>query len=173
MGCNWKEVRLGDICTITMGQSPKGTDCNTENIGLPLLNGPTEFGSSSPTPAQWTIDSRKQCEEFDLLFCVRGSTTGKMNWANQVYSIGRGLAAIHHKNGIAYRHFIKGLFDFYLAEILASATGSTFPNVSKDLLYNLTVLVPPLETQKQISKVLSALDDKIELNNVINDNLVA
>ena len=33
---------------------------------------------------------KKHCVEGDLLFCVRGSTTGRMNWANQSYAIGRG-----------------------------------------------------------------------------------
>lgn len=33
--------------------------------------------------------------------------------------------------------------------------------------------LPPLLTQKQIAAVLCVLDDKIELNNKINDNLAA
>ena len=38
------EVVLHKVATITMGTSPKGTTYNREGIGLPLLNGPTEFG---------------------------------------------------------------------------------------------------------------------------------
>ena len=74
-----------------MGQSPEGDDCNNEGVGEPLLNGPTEFGFYSPSPIQWTTNGKKHCVEGDLLFCVRGSTTGRMNWANQSYAIGRGL----------------------------------------------------------------------------------
>ena len=35
----------------------------------------------------------------------------------------------------------------------------------------LSIKLPPLETQEKIAKVLSSLDDKIELNNKINQNL--
>lgn len=94
----WRVAPFSDIAAITMGQSPQGDDCNNDGVGEPLLNGPTEFGFYSPSPVQWTTNGKKHCAEGDLLFCVRGSTTGRMNWANQSYAIGRGLAAIHHKS---------------------------------------------------------------------------
>jgi len=56
----WEEITLGEIATITMGQSPKGEDCNTDGHGLPLLNGPTEFGHRHPYPVQFTTDSKKK-----------------------------------------------------------------------------------------------------------------
>ena len=79
-----------------MGQSPKGENCNNTRQGIPLLNGPTEFGQNCPDPIQYTTEIRKKCLKHDLLFCVRGSTTGRMNWADQEYAIGRGLALIRH-----------------------------------------------------------------------------
>ena len=94
-----------------MGQSPEGDDCNNAGIGEPLLNGPTEFGFYSPSPVQWTTNGKKHCVEGDLLFCVRGSTTGRMNWANQSYAIGRGLAAIHHKSDCTLNWFVKAMID--------------------------------------------------------------
>ncbi len=167
----WQEVKLGDICDIVMGQSPKGEFCNDKGIGTPLLNGPTEFGQFYPRVMQYTTEVKKQSIKGDLLFCVRGSTTGRMNWADKEYAIGRGLATIHHKKGIGYKSFVKGLMDYKLNEILNSATGSTFPNVGKDLLNSLPVCVPPLPEQKVIANTLSCLDDKIELNTRINKTL--
>lgn len=43
--------------------------------------------------------------------------------------------------------------------------------VQTDYVRNIVINLPPLETQKKIATVLSALDDKIELNNAINRNL--
>ncbi|MBD5142952.1 MAG: restriction endonuclease subunit S [Ruminococcus sp.] len=43
--------------------------------------------------------------------------------------------------------------------------------VQTDVLQNLEISVPDLETQQKIASILSALDDKIELNNKINENL--
>ena len=139
---DWRIAPFSDIATVTMGQSPEGDDCNNEGVGEPLLNGPTEFGFYSPSPIQWTTNGKKHCVEGDLLFCVRGSTTGRMNWANQSYAIGRGLAAIHHKSDCTLNWFVKAMIDNSLQEILSAATGSTFPNVGKDLLNGFQVIIP-------------------------------
>lgn len=136
-----------DVAAIVMGQSPEGDYVNRENDGEPLLNGPTEFGLFSPTPVQWTSTPKKMCEPGDVLFCVRGSTTGRMNFANQKYAIGRGLAAIRAKK--KYYHWcIKLVLEKYMQEILASATGSTFPNVSSDMISKLKIVVPDDEAMK-------------------------
>lgn len=45
--------------------------------------------------------------------------------------------------------------------------------VSKEVFSNLELSLPPLPTQTAIAEILSSLDDKIELNNQINQNLEA
>lgn len=45
--------------------------------------------------------------------------------------------------------------------------------VSKEVFSNLELSLPPLNTQTAIAEILSSLDDKIELNNQINQNLEA
>ena len=139
---HWKIAPFSDIADVIMGQSPEGDDCNNAGCGDPLLNGPTEFGFYSPTPVQWTTNGKKYCVAGDLLFCVRGSTTGRMNWANQSYAIGRGLAAIRHKKDSNFNWFIKAMVDNSLNDILAAATGSTFPNIGKELFNGFYVIIP-------------------------------
>lgn len=43
--------------------------------------------------------------------------------------------------------------------------------VQTDVLQNLQINVPPLKEQRKIGCLLKSIDDKIELNNEINDNL--
>ncbi|MCZ7359766.1 MAG: hypothetical protein O8C55_06795 [Candidatus Methanoperedens sp.] len=62
------EVVLGKIATITMGTSPKGENYNSEGNGMPLLNGPTEFGLIHPACTLFTTDSKKECKKDDLIF---------------------------------------------------------------------------------------------------------
>ena len=148
----WRIVPFSDIATIVMGQSPEGEYCNNEQIGEPLLNGPTEFGTYSPKPVQWTTDGKKYCNEGDILFCVRGSTTGRMNWADQSYVIGRGLAAIRHKSNTSLNWYVKAILDNHLRDILSAATGSTFPNVGKELLNEFKVIIPDESTLSMFSE---------------------
>ena len=169
----WLSGNLGDIADIVMGQSPTGESVNTNGLGVPLLNGPTEFTIRYPKAVQFSTDPKRFSKVNDILFCVRGSTTGRMNWADQDYAIGRGLAAIRHKQGAEYRYFVKAILDYYLDTMLASASGSTFPNVSKDQLNDLEISYPPLSEQKAIASVLSSLDDKIDLLHRQNKTLEA
>ena len=154
-----------------MGQSPEGEACNTVGNGMPLLNGPTEFGGHHPTPVQYTSDARKLAAKGDILFCVRGSTTGKMNWADRPYAIGRGLAAIRPKHGLDTAHYVRAVIEAGLSQLLQAATGSTFPNVSREQLLGMPCHVLGVSEQKRIAEILGALDDKIELNRKMNDSL--
>lgn len=159
---------LDAIADVVMGQSPKGDSCNHLGIGTPLLNGPTEFGFHHPQPVQYTTAPKKYAEQGDLLFCVRGSTTGRMNWADQKYAIGRGIAAIRHVAGSEYQWYLRAVLEYRLPELLAHSTGSTFPNISRDQLLSLEIPLPPLPVQKKIAAILSSLDDKIEINTRMN-----
>lgn len=166
MSVVFQEGVLSDIARVTMGQSPKKEFVSSTQEGLPLLNGPTEFGSSHPTPVQWSTSFSKTAEPGDILFCVRGSTTGRMNWADQQYAIGRGIASISAINP-QERHFVRAAIDLVLPELLAAATGSTFPNVSRLQLSELPVALPSAAVRTEISGLLGALDDKIESNQAV------
>ena len=55
--------------------------------------------------------------------------------------------------------------------IKALNTSSTMPFVSGKALMNVEFEVPDLHTQKKVVKVLKNIEDKIKLNNEINNNL--
>lgn len=160
-----------DLADVIMGQSPPGKDCNEVGLGIPLLNGPTEFGNKYPKPVQFTTNPKKVAEPGDLLFCVRGSTVGRMNYANQKTAIGRGLASFRSKYGHNHTRLIEYLIYNSLDAILQSATGSTFPNVSKEQIHGWTWDLPPVELQNRIVEILGSLDDRIELNRRMNETL--
>ena len=167
---DWKTTILGHVADIIMGQSPSG-DTVSPDHGLALLNGPTEFGPHHPTPVQFTTDARKRAHPGDLLFCVRGSTTGRMNWADQEYAIGRGVAAIRHRHDPTLQPFVRGVIEAELPELLSQATGSTFPNVSAHQLADIPYPNLGKSEQRAIANILGTLDDKIELNRRMNETL--
>lgn len=53
------------------------------------------------------------------------------------------------------------------------AVGATMPSINTKLMGEIEVSYPDKQVQEKIANLLGAIDDKIELNNAINDNLVA
>ncbi|KKG88765.1 hypothetical protein DU57_14000 [Methanosarcina mazei] len=133
-------IRLSDVADIFMGQSPSGSSYNSEGIGTPLLNGPTEFGELCPTEKQWTTKPTRLCEVGDILFCVRGATAGRLNRADKVYCLGRGLAAIRPRIGTAVNaNFLFTMLDHYYEYFQTKGVGSTFINISRKELEDLPI----------------------------------
>lgn len=54
---------------------------------------------------------------------------------------------------------------------IAEQSVSTYPSIKKTDIEKLVVLIPDIDTQKRIVSVLQTIDEKIELNNKINNNL--
>ena len=82
------------------------------------------------------------------------------------------------KNIIVDENQISNEFLYYylklkVKELNNLGTGTTFKELSKSSLEKFKVKLPDLPTQQKIASVLSALDDKIELNNRINAELEA
>jgi type I restriction enzyme S subunit len=80
------------------------------------------------------------------------------------------------KSIIPDEQFVDSTFLYYLLvynKVLIEGLGSgtTFKEVSGNVMKNVVVKIPCLEIQRQIASVLSSLDDKIEVNRRINDNL--
>ncbi len=139
----WYWGRMSEIAEIIAGQSPQGEYYNEDGLGYPMLNGPTEFTDEYPVPVQWTTKVTKLCRKGDILFTVRGSSTGKMNFADQEYCIGRGLAAIRPKysSNIQFIYYtLLKISEMILAE--ARGAGTTFPNVSRGDLMKKVILIP-------------------------------
>lgn len=152
----WHWGRLSEIADVIAGQSPSGEYYNEDGIGTAMLNGPTEFTDLHPIPVQYTTKVTKLCAIGDILFTVRGSSTGRMNIADQEYCIGRGIAAIRAKEGCD-TDFIYYILITISEKILAEAkgAGTTFPNVSRGELLKKWVLIPDTDQTEIAAKIKS------------------
>ncbi|WP_271628846.1 restriction endonuclease subunit S [Caldicellulosiruptor sp. DIB 104C] len=169
MGSEWINVKLGDICNINMEQSPKSETYNENGEGLPFYQGRTDFGDRKPKVTKYCSHPMKIAEKGEVLLSVR-APVGDVNIANNKCCIGRGIAALS---------IIKGdnRFLYYLLKANKTrwdnySSGTVFPAISKDDIKNFEVYIPSnLYEQQKIASILSAFDDKIELNNEMNKTL--
>ena len=168
----WELYNISKIAELIMGQSPAGDSYNVNGEGIPLLNGPTEFGLEHPTPIQFTTKPTKLCRPEDILLCVRGSTTGRLNISNRIYCIGRGLAAIRglkNKTNTKWLYYNFLRLQDYIFNI-ASGGGSTFPNVNRDVLEKISLPYPQFSEQQKIADIINSVDQSIQRNYAIKNN---
>lgn len=162
---SWHSCKLSECALMTMGQSPSGETYNSTGTGAPLINGPAEFGEHHPTAIQWTTSPTRVCKPNDILFCVRGNTTGRINIADCEYCIGRGVASMRGISGRLDTSFLRYVLIFKNREIynIAKAGGSTFPNIGQSQLSDLSISVPEaLDEQEAVSHTLQTVENANE-----------
>ncbi|WP_216641407.1 restriction endonuclease subunit S [Thermus scotoductus] len=157
---HWRVVRLREVASFTMGQSPPSSTYNTSGEGLPFLQGKAEFGEVYPTPVKWCSQPKKVASRGSILISVR-APVGDVNVAREDYCIGRGLAAING-NEVLNNWFLFYLLIFTKRRLEDSGTGSTFKSINKGVLQNFLIPLPPLPEQREIARMLQAIDARIE-----------
>ena len=157
----WEYKKLGEVCDITMGQSPDGNSINETN-GVEFHQGKTCFGerflgvsplySNAPT---------KLAEAHSVLLCVR-APVGYPNITDRKICIGRGLCALYAKREIDNTFLYYSLLgkQSYFEK---NATGSTFKAISSKTVSNTTLSIPPKFTQLAIVSELDKINKLIRL----------
>jgi type I restriction enzyme S subunit len=159
---HWEVKKLKYVSTIDYGISPPDTTYNDKGIGEVLVNGPVEYSESDfgyTRSIKWTTDPKRFTKNGSLLFCLRGSTTGRMNITHMDLSIGRGVCSINSTENqwfLIYSMFIVRIW------IQEQISGSTFPSVTKDDVDNFIICSPPLQEQQQIVEYLDDQTSKID-----------
>ncbi|MRR54251.1 MAG: restriction endonuclease subunit S [Deltaproteobacteria bacterium] len=152
---------LGELATLTMGQSPDSASVNSVEAGLPFLQGCAEFGARFPEPRVHCSPPLRVAKSGSSLISVR-APVGTTNQADQDYCIGRGLGAVLAKPGVADDVFLLHAIEANLAFLHRRSQGSTFLAIGSKDLYSLPVPALDLATQQQIAAILSTLDETIE-----------
>jgi len=159
---HWGVKKLKYNCEITYGISPPDTTYNDEGIGTLLVNGPVEYSKTDfgyTRSLKWTTEPKKMTTKGSLLFCLRGSTTGRMNITHKELSIGRGVCSINSKESQWFMIYSMMMLRIYIQKLIS---GSTFPSVTKGDVDNYQISSPPDFEQSQIVEYLDQQTNKID-----------
>ena len=151
---NPRNIRLGEIADFVMGQAPPGADCNFEERGTPFVKA-GEFGEKRPIIKEWTTRPLKRALASDVLICVVGATSGKLNLGADC-AIGRSVAAIRPRPG-TFAEFLYYQLLPKVLELRQRASGSAQGVISKEMLASIPIFLPPHEEQERIVTKLNAL----------------
>lgn len=163
------KYRLEEIVDVTMGQSPKSQYYNNEGNGIPFLQGNRTFGFKRPTFDTYTTLVTKLAKAGDVIMSVR-APVGDLNITPVDMCLGRGVCSLRMKNG--NQEFLFYMMKYYIPQLINKENGTVFGSVNRNDINGLEVNIPQdSNVQKKIARYLTMIDDKIELNNAINDNL--
>ena len=150
----WNVERLSDTANIIMGQSPKSSFYNDSGEGLPFHQGVTNFTALIPEHKAYSTGGTRIAEDGDILFSVR-APVGRINIADCKLILGRGVAAIRHKqNHQAFLLFLlKTTFD--RPDMIGN--GAIFNSVTKSDMSEIKVIVPVSEITLKFDNVANSI----------------
>lgn len=176
MANNWKEVCLGEVCTIRRGSSPRPIVDYITDRGMPWVKiaDATESDSKTINKTKQFLKEDGVCksvivEKGDLILSNSG-TAGLPKFMGITACIHDGWQVFKDLNGITSEFLYYSLIHIR-TRLLHGAYDSTMKNLTLDMVRDAKINLPPLFEQKYITNILCSIDDKIELNRQINQNL--
>ena len=155
----WVKRKLWEIADVIMGQSPKSEFYNSEKEGLPFHQGVGSYGFRFVVDNVYSTSFTRIAEPNSILFSVR-APVGRLNITKNKVVIGRGLAAMNHKNG--YQSFLYYLLKerFFKDNIIGN--GAIFASISKDELLNLEFEIPKDDLVCKYDIIAHKIDNDIK-----------
>lgn len=181
----WKEVKVGEICNVSSSKRIYASEYVDK--GIPFLRSKEviQKATNEEISEVLYIEPKKYFElknKFgapqlgDILLASIGANMGISYYVDTDEEF-------YFKDGNVtwFSNFSKNINSRYIyycintpiikANMLNNAIGSAQKALTIESLKRIEIPLPPIEEQKAIAKILSDLDDKIEVNNKINQKL--
>jgi type I restriction enzyme S subunit len=187
---HWEVVTLGEACSRGGGDvqtGPFGSQLHASDYvpaGIPSIM-PQNIGDNRVLTdgiARITADdaqrlSRYRVRKGDIVYSRRGDVERRalIRDTEDGWLCGTGCLRVRFGDGMVDPVYAS----YYLGHpsvrewIVRHAIGATMPNLNTSILSALPFVIPPLPRQHEIGRILSTLDDKIELNRRMNETLEA
>jgi type I restriction enzyme S subunit len=164
---SFERVRLGQIARFINGRAYKNSEFKTE--GTPIVRIQNLSGGGKTVYSDLELPADKYIDKYDLIYAW-SATFGPHIW--------KGQKSIYHYHIWKVEPF-KGTDKYYLYYLLklisdqisTQGTGSIFAHITKGLMESYEVDVLPYKEQIRISQILKSIDDKIQINQQINQTL--
>lgn len=172
------KYKLSDCVTIISGGTPKKSQESYWNGNIPWITVKDFNGKYVSTTTDFiTLEGLKHSsanltEDQDILISARG-TVGKALMVGAGYTFNQSIYCLRTDRSVLVPDYLFYWLEKNVSLVKQGTHGSVFETITKDTFNHLTIDLPDLKEQYQIAHKLSMFDRKINLNEQINDNLVA
>ena len=186
MRSEWYTVKLGDVTLkIGSGSTPRGgSNVYLESGTYALFRSQNilnnAFGKNGLVYINEEAAKKLQnvsIEESDVLLNITGDSVARVCKAPVEYlpaRVNQHVAIIRTKPSeldSSYLNYYLNSQPMQNYMLSLASAGATRNALTKVMIENFEITMPPLPTQKKIAHILSTLDDKIELNRKMNQTL--
>lgn len=176
---NWKKCKLGDIAEVVGGGTPstKVDEYWNGDIAWITPKDLTSYnkvfiskGARSITKLGLSQSSAKLMPKGTVLLTSR-APIGYIAIAENEISTNQGFKSLIPKENLTISKFLYYWLKNNVEYLKNLSVGTTFAEISGQIVKEVEILLPPLEEQRQIATILSSIDDKIELLHEQNKTL--
>lgn len=173
------KYKLSEIMDIIGGGTPKTSKLEYWNGDIPWLS-VKDFNNdyryvyeTEKTITQAGLDnsSTKLLQRNDSIISARG-TVGEMAMIPYPMAFNQSCYGLRAKEGLVDEEYLFYLLKHNVVVLKKNTHGSVFDTITRDTFDGIEVELPSLVEQKVVASILRDLDDKIEVNNEINKNLL-
>ena len=169
---------ISDLGKVITGKTPRTSILENYGGKIPFLTPSDNLSEKfSPTTSKTLtkigLNEVKNCLLPSKSICVSciGSDLGKVVLTKNPTVTNQQFNSIvpNEENDADFIYYLMTVVGKHLNYL--SKTSTAVPIINKSTFANYEIEIPNIKEQKRIGKILSSLDDKIELNRRINDNL--
>lgn len=172
------KYKLSDVMDLIGGGTPKTSKPEYWNGTIPWLsvkdfnNGFRYVYETEKTITELGLEnsSTKLLQKGDVIISARG-TVGEIATIPFPMAFNQSCYGLRAKSEIVTSDYLYYLIKHNVSVLKKNTHGSVFDTITRKTFDNIEVEIPSIEIQEKIASILSDYDEKIELNNEINNNL--
>ena len=172
--------KLSDVVTIISGGTPKTSvkefwDGDIDWLAVADFNSSNRYVSSASkkiTELGLNNSNTKMLEKGDLIISARG-TVGAIAQLTKPMAFNQSCFGLRGKKNKLETDYLYYWLKNYVDVLLNKSQGSVFNTINLSTFDDIKIELPTIADQCKISNFLTLLDDKIQINNQINQELEA
>ena len=172
--------KLSDVVTIISGGTPKTSvkefwDGDIDWLAVADFNSSNRYVSSASkkiTELGLNNSNTKMLEKRDLIISARG-TVGAIAQLTKPMAFNQSCFGLRGKKNKLDTDYLYYWLKNYVDVLLNKSQGSVFNTINLSTFDDIKIELPSIADQRRISNFLTLLDDKIQINNQINQELEA